>query len=416
MKVLIISHNCFSETQNMGKTLASLFSRFEKDELMQLYLYPSIPNTDNCDNYFRITDKDVIKSILKRSSCGNIVEPQPNMENGLFDTPDSEKSYNSIKRNSFFVRRVRDIVWMLGNWKSRELKNWLKERKPDVIFFALGDAIFSQNIAMWAAKYLGIPLITYVCDDYYFYGKQGRLSDKLLNFGLIKNIEKTIKSSKRIVTICDRLGEDYQKEFGTPYTTVMTGSSFEIDSLKAENIKSQLSYIGNLSLGRWQSLLEIQSALNKINFENNSNYELVYYGRENENLAKKITYGGFLDAEGVKKVMAESMLLIHTESFIENYKQRVKYSVSTKIADSLASGRCLLAYGPEQIASMQHLVNNDSAYCITNKNELFDKLSLLLNDYELILKYGKHGIETAKKYHSTENNSDILYNLFSNLV
>ena len=52
MKVLLVSHNCFSKTQNMGKTFASLFSNFKKEELMQLYLYPTIPNIDICDNYF----------------------------------------------------------------------------------------------------------------------------------------------------------------------------------------------------------------------------------------------------------------------------------------------------------------------------------------------------------------------------
>ena len=77
MKALIISHNCFSTTQSMGKTFASLFSAFKQDELMQLYLYPTIPNTGMCKELFRITDDDVIHSVFDRKSkCGRIIRPE----------------------------------------------------------------------------------------------------------------------------------------------------------------------------------------------------------------------------------------------------------------------------------------------------------------------------------------------------
>lgn len=41
MKVLLISHNSISTYQNMGKTFLSLFNCFQKEELCQLYIYPS---------------------------------------------------------------------------------------------------------------------------------------------------------------------------------------------------------------------------------------------------------------------------------------------------------------------------------------------------------------------------------------
>ena len=33
MKVLILSHNCFNTSNNMGKTFESLFSKFDKTNL-----------------------------------------------------------------------------------------------------------------------------------------------------------------------------------------------------------------------------------------------------------------------------------------------------------------------------------------------------------------------------------------------
>lgn len=64
MKVLIISHNVFSKTDNMGKTLSTYFSSFKSDELAQFYIHSQIPTLDICSNYYRITDKEAIKSIL----------------------------------------------------------------------------------------------------------------------------------------------------------------------------------------------------------------------------------------------------------------------------------------------------------------------------------------------------------------
>lgn len=163
MKVLVVSHNCFSSVQSMGKTLSSLFAEFGKDELMQLYLYPSIPNVDICGSYYRITDSDILRSILKRKRCGRKVgQDEIKQDNSLFaDSKEAEK-YSSVKRNSFLMRRLRDIAWKFSNWKTGDLKEWLKTENPDVVFYALGDATFSQNIARWVSKYLEIPLVTYI--------------------------------------------------------------------------------------------------------------------------------------------------------------------------------------------------------------------------------------------------------------
>ena len=406
MKVLIVSHNCFSTTQNMGKTLMSLFSEFKKEELMQLYFYPSVPNVDVCDSCYRITDNDALHSILKRKSCGKeVVAKKTTGVETLFEKAEEAEQYKKINRNSFFVRRLRDFAWKISAWKSNDLKKWLREGKPDVIFYALGDSAFSQNIAMWAAKFLGVPLVTYVCDEYYFYYKEIRK----FNLGLTSNIKKIIRRSATVVSICDTLGEAYKNAFGTPYITVMTGSSFAPGTLEKGQKRNQISYIGNLSLNRWKSLLDISEVIDEINAENSENYSVVYYGSENDNLKGKIKYGGKLDTEGVKKVMAESLMLVHAETFDEVYRERLRYSVSTKIADSLASGTPLLAYGPSELASMQHLITNKCAVFADNKTDLKCKLLKVLFDSEYMSTIGMCAVRTARKLHDSEGNSAKLY-------
>ena len=63
-------------------------------------------------------------------------------------------------------------------------------------------------------------------------------------------------------------------------------------------------------------------------------------------------------------------LLLHVESFDESTFERVKYSVSTKIADSISYGNCLLAYTPEKFASIAHLKRNQAAFIVTEHSRL----------------------------------------------
>ena len=70
MRLLVISHNVFSETDNMGKTLLSYFAKWNVQELAQFYIHSEVPTSHLCENYFRITDKEALKSILTRN-CGS---------------------------------------------------------------------------------------------------------------------------------------------------------------------------------------------------------------------------------------------------------------------------------------------------------------------------------------------------------
>lgn len=392
----------------MGKTLSSLFSEFSKDEVMQLYLYPSLPNTKQFDQYYRMTDHDAIHSIWKRNRCGRVISPQEISEaNLLFETETQAQAYNSKNRSSDIARRVRDLIWSLGNWKTDGLRQWLTEGKPDVVFYALGDAIFSQNIAMWIAKFLNIPLVAYVCDEFYVSGKKRPLLSRIINHSMLRNLKKLQTRSVHNVVICEELGKLYQQQFGVPYTTIMTGSPLT----KASRVNTEsrhISYIGNLGLNRWQSLLEIAQAIDAVNQKHNWDYRLTYYGKQLEQLEGRIPYGGYLNSRQLKETMENSLFVIHTEAFDEENVERIRYSVSTKIAETLAGGIPLLAYGPEPVASMQHLIKHGCAVCVTGQSELQSTLTELFSHPQALETISQKALETAQQHHDPVRNSQTL--------
>ena len=63
MKVLIVSHNVLGLDGNMGKTLHAYFQDWKTEDLCQLYFHSEVPTTHLCEEYFRITDFDLVNAL-----------------------------------------------------------------------------------------------------------------------------------------------------------------------------------------------------------------------------------------------------------------------------------------------------------------------------------------------------------------
>ena len=107
-------------------------------------------------------------------------------------------------------------------------------------------------------------------------------------------------------------------------------------------------------------------------------------------------------------------MLLHIESFTKESIDRVKHSVSTKIADSLGAGIPLLAYAPNSIASVTHLQKHCAAFVATDKEKLLQVLTEALT-VEARRKMSQFQLEAAKTYHSSEVNSQKLHKVLMQL-
>lgn len=405
MKVLIVSHNCFGTAQSMGKTLCSLFGGFDKDELMQLYFYPSLPDTDVCGAYFRITDSDAARSVWRRNRCGREIAPaEIAATNGLYESEKARARYAPKKGKGPFARWLRDLLWRLGSTRTAALKDWLRSGAPDVVFYALGDDTFSQAMACFAADFLDVPLVTYICDEFVFSRKTMPYGVRFWRKGASDRIARTVRKSARIVTICEQLGKAYEAAFGTPYTAVMTGSSFAAGSLAGEKDPCRVSYIGNFGLGRAAPLAAIAAALTKIAEKTGKPYRFTYYGDRQSALDGVIAYGGRLSPQEVRDVMAQSTLLVHAETFDPAYRARLRYSMSTKLADTLASGTCLFCYCPADTALSAHLRDNGAAVTADDPALLENALCAALTDRDLREKTVENALKTARRFHDAAAN------------
>lgn len=414
-KILILSHNPLSTYNSMGMTLLRLFSEFPPEALCQLYIYPSLPDTDHCASFFRITDKDVLRSYASLFRVrGQEVFPTT-QESSAFEQPQDEKMYRDVRNKTPLRMLLRDAMWRFSPWYNRPLKRWLAEQKPNCLFVAPGSGVFFYRIAQKLAKKLQIPIVTYVCDDYYFLRGSGLLG-RLHQRSLCKAIEKLLKASSHVVAISQPLTNAYHERFGVPATTIMTGTGRPIAyEVKSAAGAQSLFYAGNIRSGRNESLAAVGRVIDEINAAHGTQFSLELYTGEKEPAILSAFEGissihlhGFLTGTEFERVYDAARLHLHIESFAASETEKVKFSISTKIADCLGSGCCLVAYAPPQVASMQYLLEQQCALTATEPKQLRQVLERAFFDPSAADAAAQNALLAARNYHDCRNNSLLL--------
>lgn len=425
MKILIISHNVISNTGNMGMTLRNYFRGMKDVEIAQYYIQSEIPNNDEvCQKYYRFTDLDAIKSILPGIKVGkrlNKEDIQKERNVVRINNNNLNRIYSRGRKRTPFIYFGRNFVWKLSKWYSEDLKTWIQEFNPDLVFLASGDYAFIYNIAQRISKDMNCPLVVSCFDDYYkFHINYDSLLGRLQHKFFMKVVHKTMKQSRLIVTVCETMKKEYQDIFKKRsivlYTASSTASQKSIDSGR------QISYIGNLSLGRYKQLIAIGRILKNLDSLDIPKYIDVYSTESSEEVLSQMTeengicFHGAIVGEEKEKVLENTMLSIHTESFDEDMVQRVRYSVSTKIAELCFSGPCILAYGPAVVASVDYLKTNNAAYVITSEENLMNGLIEICTNQKLRSNIIKNARNLAAANHNPKKNVEYLRNELQRVV
>ena len=397
----------------MGKTLVSYFKDFDADDIAQFYIQSEVPTLNICKNYYRVTDKDVLKSLFGcKTGC---VLHEEDIETGKVNvktyTDVEAKLHRRAGKRTPMTYLLRNALWKFGHWNNKKLKQWVDEFDPECVFFVSGDYAFTYKIALNIAKTKNIPLYVSCMDDYYINNNnKGKFLGEFQHKIFMRSVNAVMHYASAIFCICDAMSDKYSELFGKKCVTIHTAASFAAP-LECSNSSNRIAYIGGLSYNRHLQLADIGSTLKKFGMQLD-----VYALPRTPDIQKYMTeeYGivfhGSISSDEVKKVTAQSMAVIHTESFDDDIKDKVKYSVSTKIADSLMSGICIFAYGPSDIASINYLKENEVAICVTSKEDLYDGIDRLINDETLRSKVISNAIALANKNHHPGASYEVICN------
>ena len=420
MKVLLISHNPITSYNNMGKTFLALFYAFKPEELCQLYLYPTVPDVICCGSYYRFTDRDALCSLVDRRVAGG--EIFPDLEHhSEFNSEKEEQIYRAPRNQRGIARLGRDVVWSLSHWNSAALNKWLDRQAPDMVFAAVGEQELLYNIAMTVAKQCGIPLVSYVCDDYYYGDGNGGFIQGLRRKRLRGKIQELMRTATLTVTICQELTDGYAETFGVRAETVMTCPMVcARPYVGPRSGPRRMVYMGNIEVGREQSLLELGWILDEKNCASGTAHTLeIYTGRKRPEALERlaacpaIRLHGFVTGAAYKEAFDSADAFVHVEAFDEKNRERVRYSISTKIIECLASGRPLLAYGPGDVASMAYLRRNDCAALACSRQELSTAVEAVLTQEPYRAELVRRAVTVAER---EAGNSQRLHQLLEGVL
>lgn len=393
MKVLILSGVPIRTDTNSGKTLQTLFSGFAKNELAQLYFSPEKPNIDMCESYYQICEKQMLKSCfgLLKNRCGGTVVPSA----AGAERNKTERNALKLTKNkrTIFVRLARECVWSITHWDNAKLKMWLQQEKPDVIFAIMQDTNGAIKALRSIAKATNCKIILYITDDYYNDPENSRNFLRKLYYKQRKNLYADIKKSLCAVIGCSEKITAYfkaQLQFEGPTATVYTPAAAMYTCLpyktQDQNSLVTIRYFGNLGLGRWQLLKQLGLTVQKINSGGKKAILEVYSSDMDPDTHKALTiengciYKGWVHGQEYYALLQNADIAVHVESFEQENIRRTWGSISTKIADYLGAGKCILAIGPLALASIDHI--QEVSCVVSDLTDLQSKLETLILDAE----------------------------------
>lgn len=408
MRTLIVSNGCLSKNSSNGRTLLNLVKNIPEDQIMNFFSNSSFFDEELNIKYLCVTDKQVLKSFV------SLGIKKPNGDFVINKANESASTLNPKSNKTAFKMLVRNMVWKSKFWYGKSLKEAIKDFNPEVVLLQVGDFPYHFDFARKIAKQYNIPLVIYSSEDYaikdYDYIKGVNKKTfwyRILHSKQYRAAKKAYALAKLNIFNSEPLMEVLSKEFKTTNNHVLYNSSFiKKYENKTNDIKNVL-YAGNIGLEREDSIIEIANVLAEIkpdviiNCYGSISSEAVkekLLSRSNIRVCGSVPYNELL------KVFDSTDLLIHAESFNEYRNKDLKYSFSTKIADSLCSGIPFFMYAPLNMAGTQYVSKLVPDFVASTKEELENTLKAIIENKvtykvdEEILKENHDADKIANKF------------------
>ena len=427
MKILFVSSSPLKKEISIGNTFINLFKDMEDVELASIYTRAGSPDKE-ISQAFCITEKMLIKNLIKKTPVGICVNPEEKEEAPKVQNTKNEQGIINFIKNSrwtvFFW--LQNFIWQIGRWKSPELKRFIEEYDPDIIFTVLSDSQFLNRLILYVTKVANKKLVLYAWDNNYSLKKFMLSPLRWINHFINRiSMRKVAEKAELFYVISDVQKTDYEKAFKKECKVLTKSADFstKVPKKTAYNKPLQLVYTGNIGLNRWKVLGEIASVLEKININGVKAQLRIYTGNSlTDKMNTALNRGdssivmGSVSADEVLKIQNDADMLVHVESKDLKNRLLVRQSFSTKIVDYLKAARPILAVGPKEVASIDYFLKNDCAIVADSESELHEKLVSVIEDRKTLDLLAEKAYECGKKNHDVSIINKMLRNDMSELI
>lgn len=379
-RTLVLANNSFSRSNSNGRTLGNLFKGWPKDSLAQFAIMCIDPDFEVCDNYYQVSDIDVIHSVLK----GEKAVTGTSVKAGA--TEASQRYTAGGGGRTAFKTLARNFLWNLGRWRGQRFAEWIDAFDPEVIVLQSGDATFMHRLAQRLTRERNIPLVIYNTEGYVFFDHnymRHHWSDGVAFPWFKRQYRRAFRRSMAMaahsVYLNDKLLADHEAYMPHAGSVIYNSSSLEFRPKAAVNVPPKISYLGNLGIRRPEALAEVAAVLQSVSPE----YHIDVYGNAGEaareilDAAPGIEYHGAVPYDEVVSTIYASDIILHVEKNDPVLCRELRYAFSTKIADSVCSGTDFVIYAPDNLACSQYARTTGAAWQASTTEalrEVFEKI------------------------------------------
>lgn len=424
MKILIISKEAWRDEQNGGNVLSNIFAQFKNAEFAQIYCNEQEPCNAICRNYYQMSDRMMVNNILHHTHVGRklLYEKEPTNTEAK---PESFKAAGKFCSN--IKRVVRELVWALGKWDKKEIIAYARDFNPDIIFAPCYGNHYMQRLTVLVHDALGVPVVSYISDDFYT-NKQFQFSPIFwLNHLFIRwRTSKTFRHYSLVYTMTDEQREQCEHDFGAVMKVLRKSGAFEATyEKKSVGEPIRFVYGGGVYLNRNKTLQALASAMCRINRLSNVPKMVldIYTDNSLPERVKMVLNDGVtthlhkaVNMSQLREIYHNSDVALHCEGFDMENRLKVRLSFSTKIVDCLDSGCAVMAICDSMQAGGAYLRRNDCAICVNDLKELYATLLKILDNPQVLIDFQHRAFEVGRKNHSQDVISADLKNDFEKLI
>ncbi len=426
MNILVISRSPWRNDNSFGNTYSNIFDGMPDVNIANIFLADGKPDSVNSvvKKYYQISETAMVKSVLRPFGSGRVGEAMNDVTTesdagSKSDDDGSIKSLNIKRLNIFYI--FREIIWKFGKANLDGMMEFVNDFKPDIIFLPFYYAVYVDRIAWYIKKHISVPLVLEASIDIYSMNQISFDPFFWINRLFVRRaVRKTVALSEKLYVVSEKMKSDYEKMLGIDCGVLykFTDSKWlsgRYPGVKDENAISFL-YTGNVGNRRWESLGTLGEAVEKYGIGHLDVYTPTPLNSKMLKKMSSCTVHEPVSAKEVKALQGQADVLVHAESFNRKDMLAVRYSISTKVMDYISACRCILAIGPEDIASVNYLESNNLALICKSNDDIEKTVQRIKNDKSVISECAEHNFDFVSQMPDRESQQAKLKDDLQNII
>lgn len=412
-KILVTSVDPWSDEVG-SDTLSTLLSRFDSNNVSSLNIRARKSNSHVAKRYFHILEGRVLKSIFSpRIQTGEEysinIDSLESVDNDI--EQESKRYSRRYGLNRWILVLIREFIWKIGKWKSKQLDDFVESVNPDILFFPIEGYIHFNRINKYIIKkYQPKRIVGYMWDDNFTYKQCPRNPFYILHrLWLRRSVKWLISNCDTVFAISPKMKRELDLQYGIN-SILLTKPLRFIAKPESDIILKPIKilYAGKLGIGRDETLVELIKAINIINSDGTNVVLDIYTGSKiMPSLQSLINSSNYCEIHGfipqsevfIKQQQADVLLFVES---LTSSDLSARLSFSTKITDYLSLGKCIWAIGNLDLAPIGYLKGEDAALVSFSRESILSVLQKIIDNPQVISEYACKAYKCGDENHNRE--------------